>query len=369
MAHEAEESEADELSLPASPLAVLNASSLLDVNIYSTQIKELSFQLTNAGEKEVLVREIRSGCMCIQLKNPPANFTLAPKQTCTVELSFYGRNLPIGSFRRAVVVQAKGYAPLSVIFTGMTRPAFYYEPAQVIALDNFLGTVPWKRTFTIRSLLPDDKIKLNPPKESGLLQTKLSQAEPGVFQLEVAPKNVPMPRGPFKEIFRLALEKDGFSGEVEVAVTGVVVDYLFEVEATQFALQSDRQPISEPFLFVTKVIPGKHKSTRHEAYHRKKSLSTALFPMNTVTVLPVAALEETVPVGLQRKENWTALLPDFSVKVSDGTLKPALSPSDNAMFVTVPIPANYFDQVQKKIALEYYFRGKLFGTSLLFRSK
>ena len=366
LAHDAE---TDELSLPASPLAILDDTALQDLNIYSTQIKELSFQLVNTGDKEVVIRDVRSGCVCLELKNPPTNLTLAPKKTCVVEVSLLGENLPTGWFRRAVIVQARGYAPMSVVFTGMTRPAFYYEPAQVIALDNFLGTVPWKRTFTIRSLLLGGKISLRPPRESELLVTRLSQIEPGVFQLEVSPRNVPMPKGAFKEIFSMDLEGEGLAGKVEVAVTGVVVDYKFEVEATRFAVQDDSQSLTETFPFVTKIIPGRHTSTRHEAYHRSKSLSSILFPANTVTVLPVAEVEEVMAVGLQRQENWAKLLPDFTVKVSDETLKPVLSPSANAVFVAVPIPANYFDKVQKKITLEYYFRGKLFGTSVLFRSK
>jgi len=361
--------EVDDLSLPASPLAVLGDTALQDLNVYSTQVKELSFQLVNTGDKEVLLREVRSGCGCLVLKNPPTNLKLAPKQACVVEVSLYGNNLSNGWFKRAVIAETRGYAPLSVLFTGMVRPAFYFEPAQVIALDNFLGVVPWKRTFTIRSLLPAGKITMRPPKESELLETHLSQSEPGVFHLEVSPRKVPMPQGAFKEFFRMELEGEGLAGVVEVAITGVVVDYKFEVEATQFAVQSDRQSVTEPFAFVTKIIPGQYKSTRHEAYHRKKSLTAVLFPAKTVTVLPVATVEEAIPAGLQRQENWAKLLPDFTVKVSDETLKPTLSPSANAMFVAVPIPANYFDRNQKKITLEYYFREKLFGTSVLFRSK
>ena len=357
----------DDLEMPQSPLVIENAEELKKLSVFAIQKLEFFVKLKNTGKAPVEIRTIRTNCNCLELNTKVNGLTIDPNETLPISIFLLGRHLQPGRFYRYILLDNKGYMVQRIELEGYQKPMFVYEPSQHLDFGLFVGNVPWKRSITIRSLVPGVELSLPPlPKDmkENPWNIQLTKQADSLYVFEVSPNFLPMKQGKFQMNMPLHVKGEGVEGTIAVGFMGGVRGQRFLAERKEFQILASKEDLSQELIWLNRIIPvpesERHSSTYYQA--KRSSSASKIFTQQPVTYWPVT-LEENRAGGYFEKSTWEKLLPDFAVKCSDETLKATLRPQVHSVEVEVVFPKNYFKpDAPKQVKMEYLFQGKPFAT-------
>jgi hypothetical protein len=177
------------------------------------EIKMLALTLKNISDKPWKIQEIDTNCDCTNVDGIPGGLLLSPGQEWKMRVRVDSSRLPVGKFRREIIVVPLRYLPVRIAISGQVQRFASFTPANKrLKFPSMMRPDEKWETVGFISIPEDNEVlQLKMDDEaSGYVTGKLHQVAPRKWEVVVTPAR-PLPYGRnFSEKKRIAVTgKDG----------------------------------------------------------------------------------------------------------------------------------------------------------------
>ncbi len=324
---------------PDFPLISVGGEECLKLELYDMETRELKVSLKNITKAPVIIKAIIPGCPCLTLKSQIENVTVEPNALFPVDFTINAKKLKSGPFDRFFYVEIDGQeTPARLPVKGEIKELLKFSPNKVIQLGTFIGDVPWTRTFTIESTLAPDKITIKPPQNQQVFNVEVQKESPTVFKVIVSPKGT-LKAKKIKEIIQLPVEGVPNYGPAELGISGTVTGWVLALEKDSIILAKNNINHEEPMVVEAKIILKSDKTGKNTRRHKA---NTEKNDNPSISVLPVADIEEKKARPLSSPETWKPIMNDISIEWMPDNVKLEKIPSDGGIVLKFTLPAGFF---------------------------
>ena len=337
------------------PLVSVDAEASLQLKLFDLETRQLKVSLKNVSKKPVTIKTIKRGCPCLALTSPIDNAVIEPGALLPVEFTINAKKLTPGKFDRFFFVDVDGYEyPARLPVRGEITEPFKFTPNKVIQLGDFIGDVPWTRTFTIESTLEPDKVAIKPPENHQFLNIEVKKESPTVFKVVVSPKGKLAPRK-LKEEIQLPVEGIPDYGPIIVGIKGLATGWALAVENNSFVFPKNKINHEETIVVEAKLILRSEKNEKASKPQRRGHTMENPF----IAVESVADNEEKAAHPLSSPETWKPLLKEIYIDYLPDTVKLDKIPSDGGIVLKFTLPPGFFKSSVPYLHLPVKYKGDI----------
>lgn len=209
-----------------SPIIAVDGKDIQLGRVYFGDIRVLWVKLKNTGDKPVKLQSIDASCSCTNVDGIPGGRIFAPGEEWKMAVRLDSARLPLGKFTREVILNANGYAPYRIYFSGENRELCKILPfgSKIRIAGSNDPSASWKEVVQIDGADSEwqGKVVLVPRerKESDYLQANATRLPDGKWQVEISPRR-PLPwTDSFSEEVRLQVLEPADAPDIRLKISG-----------------------------------------------------------------------------------------------------------------------------------------------------